>query len=50
MILKNYINISIKNIVRNKKNTLKIFSITLFSFILFILTTSLLLPLLLKTT
>ena len=41
MILKNYINISIKNIVRNKKNTLKIFSITLFSFILFILTTSL---------
>ena len=30
MILKNYINISIKNIVRNKKNTLKIFSITLF--------------------
>ena len=24
MILKNYINISIKNIVRNKKNTLKI--------------------------
>ena len=41
MILKNYINISIKNIVRNKKNTFKIFSITLFSFILFILTTSL---------
>ncbi|MCM0741324.1 hypothetical protein NB460_07160 [Clostridioides difficile] len=41
MILKNYINISIKNIVHNKKNTFKIFFITFFSFILFILTTSL---------
>ncbi|MBH7450433.1 ABC transporter permease [Clostridioides difficile] len=41
MILKNYINISIKNIVHNKKNTFKIFFITFFSFILFILNTSL---------
>ncbi|MGL5315944.1 MAG: hypothetical protein ACRC92_21995, partial [Peptostreptococcaceae bacterium] len=41
MTLKKYLDISIKNIVCNKKNTLKIFFITFFSFVLFILTISL---------